>query len=273
MAGARHRQELRGPLHEAQQKCAGQADSAAVRPPRRRRISRNRIRLTHALLLGLVQGPAELLPVSSSGHLVLLGSDDKAFEVFLHAGTAAALLLALPVPRPTPHTALTLAPAAVAGLVLEKQIEGRLGRRSVGFGQVAGGAMLLVADRAAAHRGEDAARSRDALLIGLAQACALVPGVSRNGATITAARLLGFRRDAAARMSRDAALPVILGATALKLVRMRGRPPSAAHVGGFAAAFVSSLVAAGLIPRIDRLPLAPIGVYRIALGLAAARSA
>jgi undecaprenyl-diphosphatase len=220
-----------------------------------------------------VQGPAELLPVSSSGHLVLLGSEDKSFEIFLHAGTAAALLLALPIPRPTRLTALTLAPAAVAGLLFEKPIERGLGSRAVGAGQIAGGALLLLADRAAGHRPERSAGARDALLIGLAQACALVPGVSRNGATITAARLLGFRRDAAARMSRDAALPVILGATALKLVRMRGSAPSSEHAAGFAAAFASSLAATGLIPRIDRLPLAPIGVYRIALGVVAARSA
>ena len=212
--------------------------------------------------------------MSSSGHLVLLGSDDKAFEVFLHAGTAAALLICLPPPRVTPLTALTLAPAAVAGLVLEKPIERRLGRRSVGVGQVLGGSALLLADRAPARRRESSAGPRDALLIGLAQACALVPGVSRNGATLTAARLLGFRRDAASRMSRDAALPVILGATALKLLRRRGNPPSPVHAAGFAAAFASSLAAARLIPRIDRLPsYAPFGLYRIALGLAVLASA
>ena len=220
-----------------------------------------------------MQGPAELLPVSSSGHLVLLGSDDKAFEVFLHAGTAAALLICLPPPRVTPLAALTLAPAAAAGFALETPIEKRLGRRSVGFAQLLGGSALLLADRAPARRSESSADARDALLIGLAQACALVPGVSRNGATLTAARLLGFRRDAADRMSRDAALPVILGATALKLLRRRDTSPGAAHAAGFTAAFVSSLAAARLIPMIDRLPLAPIAAYRIALGLVAARSA
>jgi undecaprenyl-diphosphatase len=205
--------------------------------------------------------------VSSSGHLVLLGSDDKAFEVFLHAGTAAALLIVLPRPRISPLTALTLAPAAVAGLALEKPLERRLGRRAVGIGQVIGGAALLLADRGAARRTERSAGARDALLIGIAQACALWPGVSRNGATLTAARLLGFRRDAANRMSREAAVPVILGATALKLARLRGAP-APEHAVGCAAAFASSLAATRLIPRIDRLPLAPIAGYRIALGLA-----
>jgi undecaprenyl-diphosphatase len=205
--------------------------------------------------------------VSSSGHLVLLGSDDKAFEVLLHAGTAAALLLSLPPPRPSLHTALTAAPAAIAGLALERPIEQRLGRRALGAAQVAGGLGLLLADRAPRRRGRSSATARDALLIGLAQATALIPGVSRNGATLTAARLLGFRRDAASRMSRDAALPVIAGATALKLLRLRGETPTPAYAAGFSAAFASSLAAARLIPRIDRIPLTAFGLYRIALGL------
>lgn len=220
-----------------------------------------------------MQGPTELLPVSSSGHLVLLGSRDKAFDVFLHAGTAAALLLALPVPRPTRLTPLTLAPAAIAGVALERPIETRLGRRAAAYGQIAGGLALLLADLAPARRGRSAARPRDALLLGLAQACALVPGVSRTGATLTAARLLRFRRDAASRLAREAALPVIAGATALKLARLGG-PPRPTDGAGFAAAFASSLAAARLVPLVERLPsYAPFAVYRVALGLVAARSA
>jgi undecaprenyl-diphosphatase len=198
---------------------------------------------------------------------VLLGSDDKAFEVALHAGTAAALLVALPWPRPTPHTAVTVAPAALAGLALEDTVERRLGRGAVGVGHVVGGLGLLLADLAPGRRSESSATARDALVIGLAQACALVPGVSRNGATLAAARLLGFRRADASRMSRDAALPVIAGATALKLLRAHGSVPTPPYAAGFAAAFGSSLAAARLIPHIDRVPLTVFGLYRIALGL------
>lgn len=224
-----------------------------------------------------MQGPTELLPVSSSGHLVLLGSEGKSFEVFLHAGTGAALVIALrdevfevlselDAERAL-RILLTLAPAAILGFALEDRIENRLGRRAVALAQVAGGASLLLADLAPATRSHADAGPRDALLIGLAQACALVPGVSRNGATLTAARLLGFRRDAASRMSRHAALPVIAGATALKLSRVR--KPTGAQVAGASAAFASSLAAARLVPRIDRLrSYRAFGMYRVALGLA-----
>jgi undecaprenyl-diphosphatase len=207
--------------------------------------------------------------VSSSGHLVLLGSRDKAFDVFAHAGTAAAMVIATGAPRPRP---LTVLPAAVLGLALEGPVERRLGKRAVAVGQVLGGLALLVADRATERRGHSDARPRDELLIGLAQACALVPGVSRNGATITAARLLGFRRESAARISRDAALPVIAGATGLKLVRLRETRPTAVHVAGFAAAFASGLAAARLAPRIEGLrSYTPFALYRVALGLFAFR--
>ncbi len=210
-----------------------------------------------------------MLPVSSSGHLVLLGSRDKTFDVLAHAGTAAALIIALPRRRPRP---LTVLPAAVAGVTLERPVERRLGKRAVAGGQVVGGLALLLADRAPERRSDSQQGVRDDLLIGLAQACALVPGVSRNGATITAARLLGFRRDDAGRISRDAALPVIAGATGLKLLRLRGARPSREHGAGFAAAFLSGLVAARLAPRVDRLPsYAPFALYRIALGLFAFR--
>lgn len=225
--------------------------------------------MRRSVLLGLVQGPTELLPVSSSAHLMLLGSRDKSLDVFLHAGSAAALLVALPSQRPAPlrHAALTAAPAAAAGFALERHIEQRLGRRAMGIAQMAAGIALALADRAPARRRRSDAGARDALLIGLAQACALVPGVSRTGATLTAARLLGFRRDAASRLAREAALPVITGATALRLLRRR-RAPEPADAAGFAAAFASGLVAARLVPWVDRLPsYAPFGLYRVALGL------
>jgi undecaprenyl-diphosphatase len=177
------------------------------------------------------------------------------------------MLVALPPPRFRP---LTVVPAALAGLAFERPIEDRLGRRTVATAQIAGGLALLLADAAPERRSEP--RARDELLIGLAQACALVPGVSRNGATLTAARLLGLRRRAASRLSREAAVPLIAGATALKLLRLHGARPAPSHLAGFAAAFASGAAAARLAPRVDRLPsYAPFGIYRIVLGVIALR--
>jgi len=244
-----------------------------------------------------VQGPAELLPVSSSGHLVLVpallgwryGELDaelrKAFEVALHAGTAAALLIGLRREvadalreldrnRVLRH-ALEFIPPGVAALALERLIEERLGTaRGVAAAQVLGGLALGLADRAPAQRGSDDARATDALVIGLAQAAALAPGVSRNGATLTAARLLRFERGAANRLSRHAALPIILAAAGLKGYRLarRGLPRelAAPFAAGALASFLSTLGATRLVRAMDEASsYAPFAAYRVALGSAA----
>jgi undecaprenyl-diphosphatase len=260
---------------------------------------RGRIPLVHALALGALQGPTELLPVSSSGHLVLapqlLGwpyADldpelRKSFEVALHLGAAAALALALRRevaevvaaldPRRLAGVVLGFAPPAAAALTFERQIEGRLGgSRQVAMAQMAAGLTLAVADRSPVARSQDDAGLRDHLLIGVAQAAALVPGVSRNGATLTAARLRRFERPAASRLSRHAALPVILGAGGLKGARLakRGLPRALgpAFVVGAAAAFASTLASARVVPTMDRAgSYLPFAAYRVALGALAMR--
>lgn len=237
------------------------------------------------------------MPVSSSGHLVLVPEllgwpyaelDPelrKSFEVALHAGTAAALLWALRhevadvvggmSARRAVHIAVTFAPAAYAGLRWERPIERRLGSaRSVAAAQVVAGIALWAADRTCATRRADDATTLDHLLVGMGQAAALVPGVSRNGATLTAARLRGFRRVDANRISRRAALPVIVGATVLKGVRLakRGLPPGIAgpFAAGAATAFASTLASAPLVAAADRSrSYAPFAAYRIALGAVA----
>jgi undecaprenyl-diphosphatase len=237
------------------------------------------------------------MPVSSSGHLVLVPEllgwpyarlDPelrKSFEVALHAGTAAALLWALRRevadvvrgmgPRRAAHVAAAFAPAAFAGLRWERPIERRLGSaRSVAAAQIVAGTALWLADRGPARRRAEQATTFDHLCVGLGQAAALVPGVSRNGATLTAARLRRFRRRDANRISRRAALPVIVGATALKGVRLakRGLPPGIAlpFAVGAAAAFASTLACAPLVAAADRASsYAPFAAYRVALGAAA----
>jgi undecaprenyl-diphosphatase len=253
-------------------------------------------RLGHALALGVLHGPAELLPISSSGHIALIPwlfswdyvrLDDelrKSFEVALHAGTAAALLITLRDEvaeavckldaRRLGLVALSFAPPAVLGYTLERPIERHLGTpASIAAGLLAGAAAMAIADRRPQLRRHEDAGPRDALWLGLAQACALVPGVSRGGATLAAARLAQFTRADANRLSRHAALPLIAGATLLKGVRLwarglpgRARLPLAA---GAAASFVSTLGCTWLIRQVERdRSLLPYAGYRIVLATA-----
>jgi undecaprenyl-diphosphatase len=191
--------------------------------------------------------------------------------VALHAGSAPALALALrgEASCDLRLQALTFLPPAVIGFAFERPIEQRLGGvRSVAIAQLLGGAALIAADLRPERR--DAPTALDALAVGLGQAAALVPGVSRSGAALTAARLRGLTRPAAASLALRAALPVTVGAGALKGVRavregvpaeLRG--PAAA---GAAAACVSALAA---LPLARGTRWRPLGLYRIALGAVA----
>jgi undecaprenyl-diphosphatase len=206
----------------------------------------------------------------------------KSFEVALHAGTACALLIALrhevdealhelDGARLLRHL-LTFVPPGAAAFLFERPIEERLGSpRGVAGAQVVAGLVLLAADRSPAVRDGEDARALDALLIGCAQACALAPGVSRNGATLTAARLLRFDRAASNRLSRHAALPIILAAGGLKGLRLwrRGLPRSLAvpFAAGAAASFASTLASSRLVGMVDRAhSYAPFALYRVGLG-------
>lgn len=246
-----------------------------------------------AVALGVIQGPTELLPVSSSAHLRavpwLCGWDyerldpeqRKAFEVAVHAGAAAALLVGqrrLIVSearqidlRRLAVIALSFLPPAVAGLAFERQIEARLGGpRATAAGLVIGSVAMLVADRRPQARGRGAATEVDGIVLGLAQAAALAPGISRNGATLAAARARGFTREQANLLSRTVALPVIAGAALLKGIRLRRRGTDRRYrrsiAIGTVAAFGSTLASQGLIRQVERdRALWPYAVYRIAL--------
>jgi undecaprenyl-diphosphatase len=228
-----------------------------------------------AVALGLLHGPVELVPVSSSGHVAaatwLLGWDDgarrKELEVALHGGTAAALLL---VARPRRLRPVLLAtaflPPAVVGFVLERQIEERLGMRSLAAGLLAGALALVVADRAPGTRDDGDAGLADGVVLGLAQASALIPGVSRSGATLAAARARGFDRRSASRLSWEVALPVVVGANVLKGWRVAGSGAPARPLAlGAAAAFASTVATARLIGVERRGPLWRWAVWRTAL--------
>jgi undecaprenyl-diphosphatase len=247
-----------------------------------------------AALLGLLQGPTEMLPVSSSAHTILVPllagwryheldpALRKSFEVSLHAAGALAITigardhlrraLARARPRQACWLALSSAPAAAAGLLLHGPIERRFSSpRPVALALAGGGVAMGLADRRNGMRKARDARALDALAIGCAQAVALVPGVSRSGAALAAARARGFDSAAAQRLSWSAALPVMLGAALMSARRAiaRGLPSGSAPMlcAGAGAAFASTLAATRWAARRRRRPqrLAPFAIYRLAL--------
>jgi len=236
------------------------------------------LRIWQAAALGALHGPAELLPVSSSAHVMLVprllgweydrlpADTRKTFDVALHGGTALALLRITKLPDAR-TAVLTTLPAAIAGVTLEDAIESRLGgTTATAAGLIAGSIVLVAADAAARGRTERApgrCTPREALLLGVAQALALMPGVSRLGMTVSAARLLGYSRESAFAVGRSAGLPVMLGACVLKGVRVAQtgiepqlRGPFAA---GTVAAAVSTLAAA---PLVRRTPVTGAALWR-----------
>lgn len=205
--------------------------------------------LVSAVFLGLVQALTEFLPVSSTAHLLVAGEllghsleDDRfrAFVTIIQSGTTLAVLvyfradiyrlvtagvgsllrgkpLATPESRLAWYIVLGTFPAAVAGKLLERRIEA-LGNWVIVGSLAVLGLVLLLAERLAQHRRDvEDVGPLDALLIGCAQALALVPGSSRSGTTITGGMLLGLKREAAARFSFLLSVPIILGAGAYKL--------------------------------------------------------
>ena len=198
--------------------------------------------LIEAILFGIIQGATEFLPVSSSGHLALahyfLGAQqsDLAFDVALHLGTLLAILayfrddfrqmgkaiLGLQkepaetrrLRRMTLFIVIATVPGALAGLLLGKTAETYFRHPAMVAAALAGaGLLLLLADRAGKHtRNFEKITFMDALLIGLSQACAIIPGVSRSGSTITCGLALGLTRQSAVRFSFLLSAPIIFGA-------------------------------------------------------------
>jgi undecaprenyl-diphosphatase len=249
--------------------------------------------LRHALALGLLQGPTELLPVSSSAHTALLpwfagwsyNELDprlrKSFEVALHAGAAAALLVRPPDVRFGQQASFlipALIPPALAGYALGPQIERRFGTpATIAAGLLAGSVAIGAGElHAGDARSVESADARDGLALGLAQALALIPGVSRSGTTLAAARARGFSRLHADQLSWRAGLPVIAGAAALKGLQLarEGAPSELglALAAGAAGAFASTLAATSVLNPRRRAALLPAcAVYRAVLALCVVR--
>jgi undecaprenyl-diphosphatase len=253
-----------------------------------------------ALLLGLVQGISEFLPISSSAHLALLeryfhvAGGGLSFDILLHVGTLAALLgyfyrdwldMGRAFLRPSrynrPERRLLLylivavIPGAVAGVLLEKKAETifrQPARIAILMGVV--GLLLLVAERVARHRRTlDQLMFMDALLIGLSQALAIMPGVSRSGITMTCALFLGFNRRTSAHFSFLLATPIIAGAGLHHIPRWlkesaRGELTLLPATLGFLAAVAASYLTIKYLLRfLQRHTFKPFAIYR--LGLAA----
>jgi undecaprenyl-diphosphatase len=252
--------------------------------------------------LALIQGITEFLPISSSGHLalwpILTGRPDQGvtMDVAVHMGTLVAVciyfrgdagrLLAgladvlrgrwkTEAARLFLLVTLATVPAVVAGLALKLSgwIDALRALEVIGWATLLGGLLLWYADRVGAQRraGGDW-RLRDAVLMGLAQALALVPGTSRSGITMTMARWLGFERAEAARLSLLMAMPVILAAGTLEtagLIRDGDLALTAELGPGAALSFVAALLALTVMMRMFRRDwtMLPFVIYRLVLGV------
>ncbi len=253
--------------------------------------------LFEALLLGVIEGLTEFLPVSSTGHLLLVGhflgfeSTGKTFEVLIQLGAIIAILLAygrrlLKIARDLPYDAdarrfvlgvlVAFLPAAVVGAALHGFIKDVLFNPwIVCVTLILGGFVLLVVDNLKLDtRYDEATRFPLAmyLKIGLVQCLAMVPGVSRSGATIVGAMLLGASKRAAAEFSFFLAMPTMAGAFAYDLLK-NYKILSASDVGaivvGFIAAFVSaSIVVRTLLAYVSRHGFAPFAWWRLVVGAA-----
>ena len=261
-----------------------------------------------AAILGMVQGLAEFLPISSTAHLKLIpwifniqgaypfladAQAAQAFDIALHAGSAVAILIALwsdwkglvtdAIDRNRPALTfvgfllLTSVPGALFGVLLDKKIEKYSSPLDfhwaplvVGIALIAFGVLLWAVDHYTVRKQPlEKMNWLRALLIGLAQALALIPGVSRSGATMTAGRATGLSREAVAKYSFMAALPIIAGAAVFGLKDVPlATLFSLDWVLGFLAALVSSvLLMRWMLAYVRKHSFALFMWYRVALGI------
>jgi undecaprenyl-diphosphatase len=255
-----------------------------------------------ALILGIVEGLTEFLPVSSTGHLIVVGNlldfngeYAKTFDVVIQLGAILAVcweyrrrigsvLTGLPSRSDARRFALNVViatiPAVVLGLLFEKAIKASLfSPLPVAYALVAGGLVILWAEARQRARGAmpprvqsvDALSPLDALKVGLAQCFALIPGMSRSGSTIIGGMLFGLERRVATEFSFFLAMPIIFGATAFELFRgwhLLTADALGMFTLGFVAAFVSAFACVRWLLRyIAAHDFTVFAWYRIAFGL------
>lgn len=253
--------------------------------------------LFKALLLGLLEGATEFLPVSSTGHLIIAGDlldfngeKSKTFKIFIQLGAILAIVWhyrrrVLTVlsgvgrdpaaDRFLTNLGIAFLPAAALGFVFHKTIKTYLfNSYTVAFALIVGGFIIFWVEgrkRAPKIESVDQMGWRDALKVGLFQSCALFPGVSRAGATIMGGMLSGLSRPAATEFSFFLAIPTMLAATVYDLYKSR-ELLEAGDLGvlatGFVAAFFSALVVVKVfLGYVGRHSFVPFAYYRIAFGL------
>jgi undecaprenyl-diphosphatase len=251
----------------------------------------------HALILGIVEGLTEFLPISSTGHLILVGdlldfNDErgKLFEIVIQSGAILAVcweyrdrigqvLKGLFREEPSQRFAINLLvaflPAALVGLLLGKAIKAHLFNAiTVATAFIVGGLIILWVERRNRPVRVEAVDDLDwryALKLGLVQTLALVPGMSRAGVTIVGGLLLGLSRRAATEFSFFLAIPTLLAATAYDLYKTGGilsKEDGPLFLVGFAAAFVSAFIAVkGLLRFIAHHDFTVFAWYRIVFGV------
>ncbi len=252
------------------------------------------------ILLGIVEGLTEFLPVSSTGHLILagelLGFDAKTgatFEIAIQSGAILAVVVAyfrrfldvgIGLFARTPgawaflrNIVLGFIPAGIAGFLFIKAFEAMLlSPMTVAIALIIGGLAILWIEKNAMApivHSIETTPTRSALLIGIGQCIAMIPGVSRSGATIMSAMLLGIDRKTAAEFSFFLAVPTIAGATVLLLWKNRDSLDTSqlSAIGvGFAVSFIVALaVVKSFVAIVSRYGFAPFAWYRIIVGSAA----
>ncbi|MCY3885111.1 MAG: undecaprenyl-diphosphate phosphatase [Gammaproteobacteria bacterium] len=256
--------------------------------------------IVQVVVLALIQGLSEFLPVSSSAHLILgskiFGWSDQGlrFDVATHCGTLFAVLAYYRVRlvnlatssvrgvlqgetndelRLVGRIVIATLPVLIAGLLFKSAVEAHLRSVTViGFATVVFGALLLVADKMGKQTADESEVSvYQALLIGIAQATALIPGTSRSGITITAALLFGFTRRASANFSFLLAIPTISAATVLLGMDALSRPVDDVnwfYLGtGVLVSFLSAyLCIDAFLKWIEKIGMTPFVIYRFLIG-------